>query len=275
MAVALRLRPNKNKATRGLGNLSCVLSYVFAILVLYGRYGVSGMDNTFAVTTVLGVPASVIGTFLVSPLLLALEGETGGERRSRVSRISTGSSKAPSSTVGLTLSSLSDSNRLGPPIAGTVAVLYLAGLYAIFLRGSFLFGSSVATSHSDLFAKVNGKDPLAQLAQRSVSHSLSLVVSARMAGSGFWTASNPLGPLIHLGGLVATVPSLYLLLSQVWTGIKAPKPQVIVTLPANLIPLLFCRGISAIPAAALVGFVGGLLQLLHLQRSDRRSQMRI
>lgn len=275
LSLALRFRSTKNRATRGLGNLSCFLSYVFAILLLYGRYGVSGMDSNFAVTTLMGVPVSIISTFMVAPMLLSLEGETGGERRSRLSRISAGGSKPPIPSIGLTLPTLSDSNRLAPLLAATVAVFYVASLYAIFLRGSILFRSSVVSSHSELFSKVKGSDTLANLAQRSVSHSLSLVVSARMAGSGFWTASNPLGPLIHLGGLIATVPSLYLLLSQSWSGVKAPKPQVIVALPVNLIPLLFCRGIPAIPAVALVGLLGGLLQLLNLYRTSRRSQMRI
>lgn len=277
LTMALRLRSTTNQATRGLANASCVLSYVFAVVVLYGRYGVSGMDETFTVTTIVGIPASVLGTFLVAPMLLALEGEMGSERRSRVSRISAGGSRPPTSTIGLTLPNLTASNRFAPAVAASFSVLFLAGLYAIFLRGSFLFASSVATSHHDLFSKVTGKgsDSLAQLAQRSVSHSLSLVVSARMAGSGFWTASSPLGPLIHLGGLVATVPSTFLLLSQMWSGLKVPKSQVIAALPVNLIPLLFCRGIPAIPAAALVGSVGGVLQILNLHRSDRRSQMRI
>ncbi len=274
LTMALKLRSTKNQATVGLGNASCILSYVFAILVLYGRYGVSGMDDTFAVTTVFGVPVSILGTFLVAPMLLALEGESRGERPSRVSRISTGSSKPPARTIGLTLHQLSASNRFAPPVAATFAVFVLAGLYAIFLRGSFLF-PSVATSHRDLFMKVKGSDTLAQLAQRSMTHSVSLKIAARMAGSSVWTASNPLGPLIHLGGLVATAPSIVLVISQMWTGSKAAKAQVIVCLPVNLIPLLFCRGIPPIPAAASVGAIGGLLQVFYVHRSDRRSQMRI
>jgi hypothetical protein len=279
LTMALRLRSTNSQGTRGLANASCVLSYMFAILVLYGRYGVSGMDDTFTVTTVLGVPASVLGTFLVAPMLLALEGESSSERRSRVSRISAGGSRPPASTIGLPLPNLSASNRFAPPVAATFLVFFVAALYAIFLRGSFLFGS-VSTSHYDhydLISKVSGGNSakLAKLAQRSVSHSLSLVVSARLAGSGFWTASNPLGPLIHLGGLVATVPSVFVLLSHMWRGLKVPKSQVIVALPVNLIPLLFCRGVPAIRAAAMVGSIGGLLQLLNMHRSDRRSQMRI
>jgi hypothetical protein len=274
LTISLKLRSTKNQATSRLGNGSCILSYLFAIIVLYGRYGVSGMDDTFTVSTIFGVPVSVLGTLLMAPILLALEGESRSERSSRVSRISSGSSKPPARTMGVTLSQLTDSNRFAPPVAATFAVFILAGLYAILLRGSFLF-PAVATSHRDLFFKTKANDALSQMAQRSLTHTSSIKVAARMAGSGFWTASNPVGPLIHLGGVVATVPSAMLVVSHMWSGSKVSKAQLILCLPVNLIPLLFCRGIPTIPAAAMVGTLGSLAQLFLAQQSERRSQMRI
>jgi hypothetical protein len=278
LAMVLRMRPSKSQASRGLGNLSIITSYVFAIVILYGRFGVAGLDQAFDVTTILGMPASVFGTFIIAPMLLALEGEVSNERRSRVSRIGhTTNAKPPRKTIGLPLEKLSLSNRFAPLVMGTLIVFSTATLYAIFLRGSFLFGGAVATSHLDVFSKVVGKntDTLAQMAQLSISHSQALVVSARMAGSGFWTSGNPLGPLLHLCGLAATVPSGFLLVSQMWSGSSVPKSQVVIALPLNSIPLLFCRGVPTIPVAAIIGTVGGLIQLLNLQRSDRRSHMRI
>lgn len=274
LTLALKLRVIKNSSSRGLGNASCVLAYALIIVVLYGGYGVSGMDDTFAVTTFFGVSASVIGTFFAAPMLLALEGESGSDRQSRVSRISSGSSRSPSSAFALTLPNLSDANHLAPPIAATVGIFVLASLYAIFFRGSMLFGS-VATSHTDLYSKVKEAGTLAQLAQQSVSYSLSLKVSARMAGSGFWTASNPLGPLIHLAGLACSIPSTFLLVSQTWYGVRVAAAQVIVTLPLNLIPLCFCQGIPSIPGVAVVGTFGGMVQLLQHYRIGRLSKMRI
>lgn len=272
---SLKLRSTKNSTSRGLGNASCVLAYILCIIVLYGRYGVSGMDNTFAVTTLFGVSASVFGTFLLAPMLLALEGESATDRRSRVSRVSAGSSRTVTSRLSLNLPKLNDENRLAPAIFATVCIFMIASLYAILLRGSFFLGSSVATSHTDLYTKVKGSSTLSELAQQSVSHTLSLKVSARLAGSGFWTASNPLGPLIHLAALVCMMPSAFLLLSQVWSGVRVANAQVLVALPLNFIPLVFCRGVPTIPAAALVGTFGGVAQLLRDYRTNRRSQMNI
>lgn len=272
LTLALRMRKTKNQATRGLGNLSCVLAYAFAILVLYGCFGVSGMDYTLSVTLVLGAPVSIPGTFLLAPMLLGLEGESQQERRSRVSRIAATNGQTASSGMLLTLKTLRSSNRLAPLVGATCLVFFLAGFYSIFLRGSFLFGSFVVASHSDVFSKTVG---LGNLAQQSISSSRTLIIAARMAGGGFWTASNPLGPLVHLGGLVATVPNTFWLVSYLWTGATVPAPQIIACLPLNLIPILFCRSIPVIPAAAVIGAVGGLFQVLNLYHSTRKSQMRI
>lgn len=277
LTMALRIRPTKNQATRGLANSSCILAYTFATIVLYGRYGVAGLDQNFAATIVLGVPVSILGTFLLAPILLGLQGESSKERRSRVSRITANNSNPTTSSLGLVLKSLTNANRFAPLVGATVLVFFLSALYTIFLRGMPLLGASIPTSHEDFLSKLIGakKDALSELAQKSISHSSSLVISARLSGSGFWTAGNPLGPLINLGGLVATTPGLYALLSNMWTGVKVPKPQVLVALPLNLIPLLFCRGLPAVPATAFIASVGGLVQLFDLHRSGRRSQMRI
>ena len=244
------------------------------ILVIYGVYGVSGMDDTFSVTTYFGLSASVLGTLVAAPILFALEGENGIDRQSRVSRISGGGSRVKTSPFALTLPNLTDANRLAVAVAATFGVFVLASFYVIFLRGSVLF-PSVATSHTDLFLKVKGSSTLAQLAQQTVSHNLPLKVSARMAGSGFWTAPNPLGPVIHLAGLACALPSVFLLVSQIWSRDQVAMGQIIVALPLNLIPLLFCRGIPSVPAAAFVGTVCGFVQVVELHRSTRQSQMRM
>ena len=276
LSWALRMRHTKNQSSRGLGNLSCIASYVFAILVLYGRFGVAGLDYAFDVTKIMGVPVSVFGTFLVAPMLLALEGETSNDRRNRVSRISATNAKPPKKMMGLTLKDLNASNRFVPLIASSLLVFFIATFYAIFLRGSFFFGDGIAKSHVDVFSSVFGKqDALAAMAQKSISKSQALVVSARLAGSGLWTSSSIFGPLIHLGGLAAAIPSAFLLVSQMWSGVNVPKAQVVFALPLNSFPLLLCRGIPPLRAASLIGVVGGLFQLVNLQQSDRRSHMRI
>jgi hypothetical protein len=47
----------------------CVLSWVGAIAVLYGRYGVAGLNINSDVTAFLGVPTSVLGTIVVVHIL--------------------------------------------------------------------------------------------------------------------------------------------------------------------------------------------------------------
>ena len=57
-ALVLRSRPTKNAATRGLANLNCLFSWACSIVVLYGRYGVSGLDGGLDMTSVVGIPVS-------------------------------------------------------------------------------------------------------------------------------------------------------------------------------------------------------------------------
>lgn len=276
MSVVLRIRQAKNQATRALGNLSCICSYVCSVVIIYGRLGVAGLDGNFGVTTVLGAPGSLFGCFCVAPVLLLLDGEASAEKRNRVSRMG-GTTGKPVKGMGITFKNLRQSNRIVPPMAATVLTLYLAGLYSIFLRGSIYIGSNVPKTHKEAVSNImgRGKDALASMAERATSYSQALVLSARLAGSGFWTSSNPISPLIHLAGLAATVPSIFLVLMQMWTGVKSSRSQVVFALPFNVFPIFFCKGTPSVQAVAIMALVGGLLQLFGLQRSERRSQMRI
>ena len=55
-ALVLRYRSTKNSSTRGFGNLSCIASWACSIVVLYGHYGVSGLDGGLDRTSVVGIP---------------------------------------------------------------------------------------------------------------------------------------------------------------------------------------------------------------------------
>lgn len=278
LTVSVHMRTTKNQSTRGLGNMSCIFAYACAVVILYGRFGVAGLDHNFGVAVVIGVPASLFGTVCIAPILLGLEGESSSsDRRSRVSRVSAGATKPSKISMGIPLNNLNGSNRFVPVVAGIVYVFYIAGLYSIFIRGSILLGTAVPTSHADVIASIVGRnrDVLASMAEKATSYSEALVISARLAGSGFWTSSNILGPLIHLVGLVATIPSIYLLFSQMWSGVATSKAQVLFAVPFNIFTLLFCKGTPTLQAVALIGMVGGLLQLFVLQQHGRRSHMRI
>lgn len=134
-------------------------------------------------------------------------------------------------------------------------------------------------SNEDAFANVYGSsrttggDDLASMIKKSIAHDQIMKTSAKLAGSGFWTASNMLGPLLHLGGLVATLPSLYFLMTQMWAGEGTSKTTL--TAPLNLLPLVLCRGIPALRALSVIGLIGGLIQFLTRRQHDRQSKMQI
>jgi len=287
VSFSLRNRRSKNQTSRGLCNMMCVLSWGCAIAVLYGRYGVAGLDVNFDVTTFLGVPASILGTIVVAPILLALQGEKASDARGRIQRLGATSTKTPSgSNFILNLSNLKRSNKFYPLLAGTTLVFLCASVYAIMIRGSGLFtllgDSSIARSHADLLAGVFGsaegskdEDDLAALAKKAMLHSQALTTSAKLAGSGFWTSDSFVGPVLHLAGLVAVLPSHFLLYRKQWLGKVVPTLQVTLALPLNAMPFVLCRGIPSLQAAALVGAAFGLMQVMNLQQADRQSKMRI
>lgn len=285
-ALSMRSRSTKNAMTRGLANTSVVLSWLFSISVLYGRYGAAGMDVNYDVTTVFGIPASIFGTFVLSILLLALEGESADGENRRTKRVSSQSKKPTKSesSIGLVLENLSASNMWVPPVAGTALILILASLYVVFLRGagfvSWMDGSTAARSHEEVFSKVfgNNKDEhdLATLAERAMLHAKALATSSKLAGAGFWTARGMLGPILHLVGIASVLPSLYWLVVQGWgKTLKKLSSLAILCLPLNAIPLVVSRGIPSLQAAAILGLVGSAIQFLLHRRQVYNSKMRI
>jgi hypothetical protein len=282
-ALSLRSRLLKNQSTRSVANLSSIFSWLCAVTVIYGRYGVSGMDANYDVITFAGVPFPILGTIIVSPILLALEGESASsESRSRVQRLTTAGPRTQSS-MGLKFSSLNESNRFAPLLTAINVVFIAASLYAVLLRGSGLFnmfGASVAKSHEGVFYKVFGdadkdNEDLAVLAQKTISHSKALATSAKLAGSGFWTAGGFFGPMMHLGGIGATAPSFALQIAH-WFKYRNVSASIsTLVLPLNAVPLILCRGIPALQAVALINIVTGIFQAASIRKADRLSQMQI
>jgi len=115
---------------------------------------------------------------------------------------------------------------------------------------------------------------LASLSIHSVNKE-AFTAQFRLASAGFWTAHNFFRPLLHLGGVIAIMPSCYLLISQIWLGNKVTPSQVTFMVPLNSIPLFICTGIPTLRAAALISFIGGILHLWKLNYHDWQSKMRI
>lgn len=270
--VMVRLRDEKTSTTRGYGNMSCVISWLCAIIVVYGRYGVAGV-GVVGTTRVAGIPTSVLGTILCAPILVLLEGE-GSNSTSR-KKYQTSSTK--SEKKGLVLSTLTRSNWFAPLLAGTVGVFLACSFYAIFLRGcgvdfSLIFGTGdVIKSQEDVFSHVYGSsrrttsagalDDVATMARKSVVHTRTMVAAAKLSGSGIWTSSNLLGPLMHLIGLVSVLPSLQYLVRHSWSGSAPSTAKVTLSLPLNVLAIIIGRGIPSLVAAATIGLIGGMMQL--------------
>mmetsp|Transcript_10802 Transcript_10802/g.19730 ORF Transcript_10802/g.19730 Transcript_10802/m.19730 type:complete len:1291 (-) Transcript_10802:164-4036(-) len=288
-AVALRARAHKSVATRGLANVNCVIAWLFSIIVVYGKFGIAGIDTSSGINTVFGIAPSVFGTFLVAPILLVLEGENS--ERKRTHRLTT-SQKGSASAVALNLSTLTRANRFGPSIASAALVLVCASLYAIFFRGCGWLQAAGATSgkvmtnHEEVFKGIFGEasrttagifsgEDAASMAQKSLLQNEAVKTAARLAGSSIWTSESITGPLLHMGGLVAVIPGLVMLITQLWHDKKQSAVTVLMLLPLNLIPLLLCRGIPSLRAAAVLGFVGGIVQVLNLRQSEWVGKMRI
>ena len=275
--ILVRIRKDKNSTTRGYGNMGCVISWLCAIIVIYGRYGIAGV-GIVGVTTVVGIPVSILATLCSAPILLLLEGEGSRSNKHAYQRSTT-----KSKWHGLVLKKLSQRNWIAPLLIGTSGVFVAASFYAIFLRGcglskfSFLFGTyDTISNHEDVFSHIFGSkrttgigalDDVATMAEKSVVHTKTMIAAARLSGSGIWTAKNILGPFMHLLGLVATLPSLYYLAMHSWYG-KAPLfGKVALVLPLNLLSIAVGRGIPSLVAAAIIGFVGAALQLTRLPNS--------
>jgi len=273
---ALRSRVSKNQASRSMCNLSCCLCYGFAVVNVLGRLGTAGLDAELGVTLFMGVPQSILGIICISVILLALEGEGSAETRSRVSRVSTISKKS-SKVLGITMRNLNASNRYVPPVAGTILVFYLAGLYNIFLRGSPFFDSKLnlkgaGSTLADFLGK--NKNILGSLVENASSNSRAFTLSNSLEGSGFWTATSIFGPIVHVAGLLATIPSAYLFLSQNWYGMRRSNSQILPVLPLNILPILFCKGTPMVRALGVILLFWGIVQMTLLKQNGNRSHMR-
>jgi len=276
LAFVLRLRATKNQASRSIGNLSCISCYVLAVINLFGRLGVAGLDAELGVTIFMGIPASLFGTMCISPILLALEGEGSVRNGIRITRVS-GATKKRTKVLGITMKNLNVSNQVVPPIAGTMIVFYLVGFYTIFLRGSPLLGSIFSPSSTeDTISDVVGKnkDILVLMVEKATSNSQAYSISTSLQGCGFWTSTIPLEPMLHVGGLVATMPSAYLFISEFWYGKERNRALIFLTLPMNILPLVVCRGTPSIRAISIMLLLGGMVQLFS-PRQKKRSQMKV
>ena len=87
-----------------------------------------------------------------------------------------------------------------------------------------------------------------------------MVAAANLSGSGIWTSSSLLGPIMHIIGLLSILPSLHYLVSHSWYGSAPSSGKVMLALPLNLLAMFIGQGIPSLVAVSMIGLVGGLMQ---------------
>ena len=99
------------------------------------------------------------------------------------------------------------------------------------------------------------------LAQNSIVHTKTMLNAARLNESGLWTSKSFSGPILHLAGLLLILPFLYSMINDAWRGKSPTASRVRMLLPLSILSILIGRGIPSLVAAAMLTFVGGLMQL--------------
>jgi hypothetical protein len=281
LCIALRMRSEKNSKTRGVGNSSCVFSWACWIAVLFGRYGIAGMDADFGLTTFFGIPASVLGTAVVSLVLLLLEGESSKSNgrahgRKRINAPSQSGTSSGSTWMYLDLAQLTESNRLAPPVFAVATVLVVSSLYAVLLRG-LVNAATQQRVFDSIYNSGGGSEDLATLAKKNLLHRQAVQTATKLSSASFWTARNPFVPLQYLLGLAASLPSLVGLVLFLWSRAAAAAISIPwgATVPLNLFPLVMCQGLPPLVASAVLGLLGGTYHFLAVRGEQQRSNMRI
>lgn len=278
IALSVKCRKTKNALTRASNNLMTILSWCFAVAILFGRCGLAGIGAQFEIQQVFGLPSAIIGTFFISNLLLLLEGEPVSERvrgSSRASQSGTGAMSA------FSFQKLSRNNWWAPVYFGNALVMLLASAYAIFLRGAWFLNYLGAEQKSpkallgDLFdlghegVKVSLENPAGR------SFGALGPLSTRLHNASFWTADNIMYPMMYLLALLAVLPSIGLLFAKTMNGMTVSITHVTLALPLSLIPVACCRGLPSLQIAGVMALLGGLFQAVQQKRANNDSMMRI
>jgi hypothetical protein len=288
-ALSLRHRRSKDSRTRGLGNLACVISWLLAIIVLYGRFGVSSIDVNNENSNLIGIPMSVLGTIVLSCILLVLEGESMSSSPGRsVTRVSvtTSTLKNESTWWRLPLPHLTASNRWFPVFAGSVVVFLFVSLYCTLLRGidlSSIFGASVTQNNEELYTgligfKADKEDTaVAALLYRLGEQGMipNMFTSGHLSTMSFWTSKFVIFPILNLVGVSLILSSFLLLVKQYWWNETVTSDQVTWVLPLNVFALLICSGLPTLFAATLLILAGSVMQYTLRQRSEYATRMQI
>eukprot|EP00816_Leptocylindrus_hargravesii_P005500 CAMPEP_0196825662 /NCGR_PEP_ID=MMETSP1362-20130617/93190_1 /TAXON_ID=163516 /ORGANISM="Leptocylindrus danicus, Strain CCMP1856" /LENGTH=1321 /DNA_ID=CAMNT_0042206137 /DNA_START=55 /DNA_END=4020 /DNA_ORIENTATION=- len=283
-SVALRCRKIKNSTTITLANALCVASWLLAVAGVYCRFGLSNINSVGRSNGMMGIPYSIIGTFLVSPILLCLEQlRHDGSDYHRASRYNPSMHYKAGHSPRISIRIISSPMKVA--FAGTCAVLFIASFYAIVLRGCGIFSLGVHKNHEDVFASVYGEGSRSSAASsgnspallKKLVHDKVIEASAQLASAGFCSSTHWGGPILHFLGLLALCPNLYAFFLSVLspTTMSHQWTWVAFALPLTLFTLVACRAVASLSVLAVLTLGGGGYQIFSLNRAQRSRKMRI
>ena len=272
-SVALKYRKVKNSTTISLGNALCLTSWLLAVAGVHYRFGLSNVNSVGGSNGIMGLPFSVIGTFLASFIVLCLEQPRDGMAHSRYPMHA-----SPRFSIG--------SSPIKIAFAATSTVLFCASFYAIVLRGCGIFLLGVHKSHEDVFESFYGEGSRSSASLdggnspgmlKALIHNKVVGASAQLASAGFCTSTHWGGPTLHFLGLLALCPNLYSFFKFAFMpAITTHKwDHVAFALPLTLFTLVACRAVTSLSVLVLLTLGGGCYQIFSLNRAQRSRKMRI
>lgn len=170
--------------------------------------------------------------------------------------------KSKETCFGISLPYLSDEQRYFLPVVAAGTTFVLASLYVILLRGlcnQWLTQAAHATyesifqSNYGSASRITHHGNVAELAKKKLLHDKVVAITSKLAASGYWTSTSIIGPMKHLLGLISILPTWISLASQFKCPPEIRHSTLIDSLPYNLFPILFCKGIPSLTAATWLG----------------------
>ncbi|GMH67812.1 hypothetical protein TrLO_g14709 [Triparma laevis f. longispina] len=229
-------------------NLSAEISYVAALMFCYFMFGIVGVGGS--TWSFVGLPASVICTIALSPVLLLLDFGASGGKSAIVAFIGLG--------------------------------LLLPCIYALFLRGipmGWIFGNGMGehihVSHDTLFdavygGKVGAGDDVLHVAKDAADLSATAVKkAAALASVGLWTAEGWTGFVVNTIGLLCVIPNLCkILVVNLDEGAYVNVLDIYLGLPALIVPMVVCG--SGLPQLRVLGVFVFVTSLMAASDIDNR-----
>lgn len=179
--------------------------------------------------------------------------------------------KPPKASFGINLPTL---DRYSICIGAAGMILLLSSLQVMF------FSTSHQT-YEDVFEGIYGKNArssilnshhdVAAMAMKNFAHNKAVIAAAGLSAGGFRTATNYFGPMLHLVGYVATLPSWCLFYLSKWGTSKFSASMYVACAFLNIFPVFLCKAIPSLQATGMMGMTICCVQS-YCERQRRRNK---